>query len=360
MKVAIVGPFNEKLCGVKRYSVRLCKYLEKIGVKVTKVPSDKSFTFSFNLLRELEKIAPDIVHVQHEFGLYRRLLFVTGMGIAPFYALPKGSFKVVTTLHEVKTPNQLEKTYIGHPNPLNKVRFYRRLKCELMNRVSIEPVLKYSYVIIVHASNAKKGINEMGYENVILVPHGTDIMPPRKKQKEFDFLSLGQLSYDRRYDVVFDALKGLKVKYLIHTSKYVPKAAFKWLYHLKRIAPRNIEFLDKPLTEKELLDLISSTRAVIIPPSREEKSGSGVFHDALSLGKAVIAPNIGEYRDFKDHILLYSNMRELRGAVLQLLDEENLEYYSKASEALARRTSWDSIAKVHLEIYNRCLDGRKI
>jgi len=353
MKIGIVSSFGEKLCGLKFYAERLASALAKYKVEVKKIPTDnKSFLYGFYLKRMVKNMNIDILEIEHEFGLFRPFLWFSGIGIIPFYVPKKTPIKTVTTIHTFIDTHSLERSFQQNPFFLNKSRFYRRLKALIKMKVSFEPVLKGSDVVIVQIKKQKEMLRKYGLRNIVYMPHPTPPIQILDIEEEYDLLSFGFLTRDERFDEIFPIVKDLGLKYLVHVSKCYD---YEWLNYLKKIAPSNVEFIEGFIPN--IFELIAKAKAIIIPPCDHDRNPSGVFHDAISVGKPVIAPRIGEFADFKDYILTYGSINELKENLKILQKDELRMKYRQKSLELANRTSYDKIAKLRIMLYKQLCSG---
>lgn len=350
MKIGIVSSFGEKLCGLKFYAERLASALMKYGVEVKKIPTDnRSLLYGHYLKNIVKNMDVDVLEIEHEFGLFRAFFWFSGVGIIPFY-IPRTPVKTITTVHTFMDIHSLENLFQQSPFLLNKSKLYRKLKAFIKMKVSFEPVLKRSDVIIVHIKKQKEILGKYGLKNVIYMPHPTPSVQIPDIREEYDLLSFGFLTRDEQFDKIFPIVKELGLKYLIHVSKCND---YEWLNYLKKIAPSNVEFIEGFIPN--IFELIAKARAVIIPPCDHNRNPSGVFHDAISVGKPVIAPRIGEFADFKDYILTYSSLDELKENLKALQKDELRMRYRQKSLELASKTSYDRIAKLRIRLYKQLI-----
>ncbi|MCD6371585.1 MAG: glycosyltransferase [Candidatus Aenigmarchaeota archaeon] len=350
MKVLMVSSWDRKICGVKFYSQNLVKALEKLGVEIIKFPSETSWLYWSKLFKRVKKENPEIIHIQHAYDLFNPF------GLLPFYIIAKlKKWKVVTTLHNALDFSCFEKNYEKYSAiPLKKFRVYRKLRTFLFFFFTTFPILKFSKTVILHSRKSVSFFRKYGRADFI--PHGTELNfrkpPPRTK---FIFLSFGMITRKKRYDIIFKAIRKLKkVKYIVHISVCKDK---KWFFFLKRNSPSDVQFIERIISKKKLLDLISSSHVVVIPYEDYWRGGSGVFHDALSVGRPVIMTRTGEFEDWQNFFPTFTlDVKSVTNAILEI--RKNYEKYVKRARKLAINTSWNKVAKLTKNLYEKLLENK--
>src|ERR1700677_1753701 len=97
MKVAWISTW-ERVCGIADYSKELWpvvkKSLDERGDEVFLLSLDK-FDSEENIVNELKRIKPDVIHFQHEYGIF-------GGKNPPFYYFPNLIHRILVDLPKSK------------------------------------------------------------------------------------------------------------------------------------------------------------------------------------------------------------------------------------------------------------------
>ena len=340
------------------YGKCLISSLKFKGVKILKIQARKNKNFSRKVIMLLRSWKPDIVHIQFFEGSYRNIGPVIGVGILPVYKYCKiRKIPVVTTFHEVPHPARLELFFKRSPFFLNRIGIYRKFKI-CIRKLIYEWIIKNSSAVIVHTREHETLLKSWGYTNIHWIPHGTEIVNLRGKRSidRFTLVSFGAFRTDKRYDIVFEALKALKcrpITYIVHASTPEDEISRKWLKYIESIKPEDVVIIKGFLPKRRLLELITCADAVLFPYDKVGMGASSGFHHAIGLGKPVIAPNIGEFKDWGDYVLLYrcNDVEDLRRSIMKMMDEQIREHYAALSRELAELTRWDRVAEKHISLY---------
>ena len=404
--------------GVGRYTSNLVKSLKKIGVEVYVLCNEKGNGDFFGLdpsnqsnsqviLNIIEKLNPDIVHVQLEHGLYglkqkfRNISNNPITNIEHFYE--KCSIPIITTFHSVYPFRQwlkLSKLLYNQENYVNTnlINPFRKIK-EFMislstyyafnksNRIMMEKSIsnivfsKYlahliSDGIVMTKSNFKKN-------NLFVVYHGAEPtlpVPLEKKlaRKKFNLpvnKKIGLLFGFATHTKGWDLLNSLNIPYdwtivinqsknLYGTRNHPSVATIDNLDHKIKWDANNrdqkiINLNQGFLTDTDLSILLYSSDVIILPYT--VTSGSGVLFDALAHGLPFIATDLGFFKEFEKKGLGITVKRkpgEFERA-LKKLEADNSEYIQKVEE-FKPELMWNNIAHQHLEIYNKSILDRRI
>jgi hypothetical protein len=101
---------------------------------------------------------------------------------------------------------------------------------------------------------------------------------------------------------------------------------------------------------------LGASDLVLFPYYEEDRSASGSFHLSVGAKKPIIASRIPKFEELKnisDELLVlpYNGSGIARIATRLFRDEKFNEYILKRADAYRNKTSWHSVAKRHLEIY---------
>jgi glycosyltransferase involved in cell wall biosynthesis len=368
--------------GVGRYSKKLVDSLRSEGAQVF-VACNEDGKGDFNgispknqdnskvLLKIVNEIEPDVVHVQYEQGLYGIHLDPinptrTHTNIEFFY--DKCTVPIVTTFHSAYTFTQWMRLVV----PLND-RIFGRLGTFL--RMAYDywtHLLNYSSF---NSLNKRKiGLNKSGVvfskylANIIpgsnLIYHGAEpsISPPldRKEVRKLFLLpddkkialAIGFMTATKGWDVIEKMEIPKDWKIVINTSRnHYGRERLNDKFENEGVINLNRGFL----SETELSLLFYCADALILP--YKVASGSGVMHDGLAHGLPFISSKIEFFKEFSDMELGISvdrNPVEFSKALLKL--EVDYKRYKDAVVNFRKDLLWKEVAKKHILLYNSIID----
>ncbi len=329
-KVTLMSTFGIK-CGIATYTSYLLeninKYLEKENLNE---PVD---IFPMNDKKFIYKIKNDIIHLQHEYGIIPKGMFIEG--------------KVIITFHSVFT----------HPKVMLK---------QFENDLDV-------VCYIAHSKAAAKVLRENTNKQIYIIPHGSKVIDfnhePKsliRKELNFDKLGIndwdkcvfifGFQSADKNFTRILNACKNTNMKVIISGAKHeceYENASLK--------SGGNVILLNKFLDEKEV-DMYSSACDLLIFDyiSQKHYSVSGAMHRVVGAGTPVICSRINHFIDIveNEQCLKFYDQEELELKIKEAL-EKNEEYSKKALE-FANSTSWEVSAKMHLDIYRKYMNNENV
>ncbi|RLI30106.1 hypothetical protein DRO53_01310 [Candidatus Bathyarchaeota archaeon] len=375
MKIAYISTYPPTPCGVAEYTksiVEMLKgysnveitiladrltrqeaYVDDLGIRV--VPCFKPGEADYGqLLEALESYGPfDILHIQHEFGLFPPL----NKTVEAFGKAKKHCRKLVITLHT-----------IVHGALKRKSRHQRKL-CRLADGIVVHSVLQEFELW-------NQGVN---MAKVWRIPHGTPVSELSKMSKEealkrlglpelkdkFIFASVGFLRRDKGQDLLLEAFRKLKqVKpNVVLMLAGLPHSFSKSNYakDFNGNLGDGVVYLKKYLSREEVALAVRAADVVVFPYREApcKVSVSGAFRTALGGFKPVICTRVPRLVECS---LLAPEATVPPNHVSALAEKmaEAVEHYEEFAEAcrplmeLAAETTWDKIACKHLEMY-KCL-----
>lgn len=318
------------------------------GVHVIRVKSTMakycyglSFKFHKFLLKNLEKINPDIVHVHGSRTL---------LSPEVLYSLKGTKYPVIFTPHYERAGyNSLGGKYLFN--------FYKKVTKRMYNwPLKIIANTKYSKALV-------KEDLDVDSDKIIVIPNGVDKIKLNKKgnkyQKGISLLSIGVLQEKKGLQYLIPALAELKKIDLDATLTIVGEGDYK--DHLKGLAKR-LGVEDKIvwtsiLNENEVYQKYV-THDIFFLLSREESYGI-VVAEALGLGTPCIISNRTALKEFLKEPGCFGvdyppNPKELADLIIKIYENDvQVGPFSK------KIRTWDEIAKDYEKIYNDVL-GDKI
>jgi len=336
MKVAMVTSWKVK-CGIYTYSEKLSRALADLGVDVyiVRLPrfGQKTAEILENVVNRIPVKDVDLIHVQHEYGLYQNLE-------GGFYgSLSRLGKPVVTTMHAVGSWE--------------------------VDRV----VSQASKTVIVHNSFCRA---RFGYP-ALIIPHGAQPTecPPRDECRKvlgipLDAPVVGYCGFISNY-------KGLE--FLLEAMTKVPKTglvlAGGWhagpdTEYMARLRNQSVSLLPGRvwwpgwIPDEKLPQLYGALDLVIYPSRYSTESGALIT--ALSHGKAVLASRIGPFieKERKGALLTFRDRRDLPNKIKRLLKHPELrQQLEEGARSYAEETSWSRVAQAHVGLYRWILEGKK-
>lgn len=301
----------------------------------------KDLYYAYLLATYIKKKKYDLIHIIHSDKKFWFLL--------NFFL--KGE-KIIQTLHEVTShdgsnaPIQI-KTLNWLINKSIPIIFH--------SNTSMNRFLEYSHSVISHKLN-KNDITMIRF-GLFETYHCFSDQPgiPNKKE-EIKILYFGRIVPYKGIDILIDASKILQNKYPIHliiAGDGTPYFSFKNI--------KSYDFINKHLTNNEIVNLIESSDIVVLPYI--SASQSGVPMTVYLFNKPIIASNIGGLKevieDLKTGILVNDINAESFASSIEILlsntslrkeMEENIQIkYSKGE------FSWLNIARQTINFYQRQL-----
>jgi glycosyltransferase involved in cell wall biosynthesis len=412
--------------GVGRYAYNLVQELKRQGLEVY-VACDNRGKGDFAglspnnihnskiLLDLVDKIKPDIVHIQYEPGLYGLELHSLRPNsihttIDLFYN--KCKTPIVTTFHseydfrqwmripQIKinkkeslsislksTDDKKSKLPSSLKDRLDNINIYWKflINYEAFQNQNKEKLLRsitgivfsdYMKTII----GAKKSNKRFGSSKLKLLYHGAEpaasIKGISKKDARTRFPSLPQSKMDRialafGFMTVakgWDVIEKMKVpenwtivinSSVNHTTgeriKLDNLASVKGANENRRIINLSQDYL----SEEDLSTLFLASDTVLLP--YKITSGSGVMFDALGHGIPFIASDLPFFKEFASKGLGITAKRIPNAFTEALLElDNNYDKYKHAVKRFKENLKWATVARNHIELYNSIVSSTKV
>ena len=374
--------------GVGRFTYNLVKSLRLINLEV-RVVSDLHGTGDYHGISPFNKqnseilqsitqeYKPDIVHIQHEHGLYGfnlnpLLPFLTNTGLDKFY--DKCTVPIVTTFHTsmcFKQWMQLIDTKNGNSKDWMRLNLLYKYWKQLINYSSLHRINKqimsksaYGIVFSNHMKSLIPGTN--------IVYHGSTPWPTtidttqKEARKKLGLPQTGRLALaqgfftsTKGWDIIKNMRMPLNWKLVVNYSKnfYNTEGADLDLKNSK-INDQIINLGKQYLTEEELSLLFISSDATFLP--YKVSSGSGIMFDGLGHGKPFISSNLDFFKEFTQFGLGIVSSRtpySFQKAFVKL--EKNYKKFETNVKEFKQNLDWNTIARQHYLIYENILEKQK-
>lgn len=301
-----------KLQGIELviYTDKSSKNFEIKNCGLIKPVWSKSHMFIFEIVKELLKDKPDIIHIQQEFNMYGGVISVILFPLL-LVALKILNFKIIVTLHAAVYKSKIDADFIEtfNKNP----RLVKPFILGLMFYWTFIPVSFLSNAIIVHTNLLKDIITKDYFVNgkkVCVIPAAIPEKLIDNTKKENYFFYFGYMV--RRKGLGF-ALEGFRK--FIEKSKEknwklvlaggVIKGQEESLEEIKKIVRENnlesnVEFKGF-IEEEQVQDELYRKAYTVIIPAKVTLGSSGPLYHANSHGKCVIATKEGHFiEDIED------------------------------------------------------------
>ncbi len=305
------------------------------------------------VVKVVKKEKPDIVHIQHEYGLYETFKDCNKRVIKLIEELKK-EVPVIMTYHSV----------------------YKKL--EGCHKEFVSKSLKLLNAGIVHEDYQKENLpKNLGWSpsNVFVLPHGSreDVDFDREEVRDgFDYNNdlivgaagladkrKGFLTLVEQWPKVVKKVPNaklvleLKPHFDKNTRKYIDTVLEKVMG--SKVSD-NIEFIVKDYSVKEFYKRLVSFDILVLPYRSE--SQSGVLAHGLAAGTPAVATDIeglGEEIRNSNAGIAVKKRKNFHKSIVKLLKSKRLrEKYRKNAKYYVKNVSgWSIIAKKTLDIYNK-------
>ncbi len=362
MRIGIISTYPPIECGIATYSqflsealrqlrqdVYIVSHLGGVGQQVFPVFDYEDDDLAEKAFSTMMRFSPDVVHIQHEFGLYGKHF---GIQVVPLITLFRmNAIPVVTTLHTVyQEMNHAQNTILTN-------------------------ILNNSNTIIVHENYQKEyllNLNTNIKANLIqVIEHGArEVQPiPDAKQKiglpadKKVILMIGYFRPSKNFELIVDLFPEI--------AKRVPNAilviAGKVRGHeyrdyrtmlFNRIEQSPLKeriYVIRGQLEQNVFDTIISAADVVVLPYKIN-SQSGILAHSLSFGKPLVVSNSGSMQHIMKRaqcgLVSHSNKDYVQNISRLLTDEKLANQLSQnALNYVKTEISWHKVAEKHLKIY---------
>jgi len=218
--------------------------------------------------------------------------------------------------------------------------------------------------VVVHSEHGRERLTgELGIasDRVHVIPHGVfahlaDVpqQPPPFQTEQPVVLCFGLMRPYKGIDVLLDAWRGIE-----HAELWIAGMPRMDISHLRAIAPPNVRFVPRFITDSELPAYFQRAELVVLP--YREIDQSGVLFTALAFGKPLLLSDVGGFPEVAatgaarlvsagDPTALRETLQELLGDPAALA-----AMAARAREAAQGEYGWGTIAKRTLDLYGSLL-----
>jgi glycosyltransferase involved in cell wall biosynthesis len=216
-------------------------------------------------------------------------------------------------------------------------------------------------------------------EKIHVIPHGTELSDEDKEvsRKRLELplnakilLMFGFIKKHKNVHIVLEALAQIleKVKdvYFLIAGGLAPNASKRDRDYAEFVRKRidelklqgNVIYPKRFFPNEDVPYLLRASDIVLFPYYEEDRSASGSFHLAIGAGRPTIASRIPKFEELRnvcdDLLVLPFNSSGIVGIAIRLFgDHEFRQYVLNRIDAYRRLTSWEAVARQHLQLYRR-------
>lgn len=329
MRIVVISPWGSARCGLRTYTKYLVEELSK-HAEVWVVPhyryAQPDKHYARWLARRALDLEPDIIHVQHEYGVWNPLdpsVFIE------FLRLVKPHAKVVVTMHSTGFP--VEKAISGLAD-----------------------------AVIVH-NRYMYGLFQGDKGKAFIIPHGCRLIDASRNEarrrlgvdpSKYVIGVFGFIDYRKGHDIALEAFSKLRDAEMVfvggwHTDNVTPYMA-EVLRRARELGVKVTGYVDDYTWELWL-----SAVDVVLHPARQV-SESGVVSVALGAGKPVVVTDHPAF--LGKPVLRFKTIDELVGILEKLRDQGVREAHGARARRYAELFSWERIAWLHHHLYKYLLE----
>ena len=362
MRIGVISTYPPIECGIATYTKYLTDSLLRLegneiyivsqfggkGEGVYPAFHSDDADLADKVFKMMVKFTPDIVHIQHEFGLFGPS---QGVNCIPLvYRIKLAGVPVVMTLHSV---------YEG---------FSREKK------IVTEALMRACDAVIVHEEYQKETIlGEVGaFDNIRVIPHGArevEPVPDAKRRIGIDenmkaILLCGYFRPTKGMDRIVRIFPKIAEKVenavLVIAGKMRSTEYREYrdeFFHMVDTSPvRDRIFVLRGQFPQKIFDTIMSSGDVV-PMPYLEGSQSGVLAHCLAFGRpVVVSPNVRSLRKTVTEVkcgMVAGDDDEFASHITRILkdDEFGAELSNNAREYVRTVVSWRLIAKRTMDVY---------
>lgn len=298
----------------------------------------------------------DTVHIQHEYSIYK-----FDNRLPSLLERLKTKVKLVITIHCIRSAQFSERGPVDEKYA--------------------QKIAKLADAIIVHLESQKAILERLGISSkkINIIPHGSELsnkdrQRSRKRlglpQDGKIILSFGFVKPHKCLHIMLEALKEVVDNninaYLFVAGGLAPTAGKKEKEYLEFMKKKTRElhlqsrviFPNKFFPNEDVPYILGASDLVLFPYYEEDRSASGSFHLSIGAKKPIIASRIPKFEELKsisdELLILPYNSSGIAKIALRLFQDQEFEnYVLKQTEEYRDKTSWPSVAKMHLKLYKK-------
>jgi len=377
IKIAFLGSYVPRECGIATYTKDLINtmgsqirpnitsvYVVNNSVQKIKYPAvvkkqiyESDFIGYINTAKQVNRSDLDLIHIQHEFGLFGG---ESGEYLIEF--VKRLNKPLVITFHTVLSKPDLKKMLI------------------------VKRLADCAYAVTVMAEEARRRLIEIysiSPEKIVVIPHGVPDIPfgPNLLQKKALGLqnkivisTFGLISKNKGLEFAISSISSVVKKTknvaLLIIGKTHPNVfreeGDSYRNLLQKLVKQEklgkyIKFVNRYLTLDELIFYLQATDIYITPYLEPEQITSGTLSYALGAGKACVSTPYAYAQEVLDNnrgiLVDFRNSQALGRAILGLiLNERRRQRIAKNAFESSRKMLWSSVGETHMKLYEKILN----
>ena len=374
----MVTSWAPRWCGIATYAAELCAALEEAGVQLSLIAHTDAAVqgvravidqadpaWPEKLERAVDELEPDVIHIQHEFGL-----FATPSATGEYSFAPEDAFRLALSMFRWQVRRR--PVVVTYHSVFTHLTF--------AEAVYYDHLMSLAAANIVHEPPQKAHLPyNLGRvpDNVFVCPHGAGRHRPsaeerRRVRAEFGLQEqdvvvgmMGWFEPNKGFDRLIRLWPQLKKNYpeavLVLAGEARPGSPTgpgtreEYLSLVRRsTAADSIRVVLGAFSPSRYLEILSSFDLIVLPYVYATQSGN--LAHAYQVGLPVVVSALEGLKSSVEESqagLLARGDAELEEAVARLIADRALrQRLSRAALAYVARTiGWDRVARAHLRIY---------
>jgi polysaccharide biosynthesis protein PslF len=382
LRILLVSTFVPRHDGLATFTADLERSISSAGDALCRViaidPRDERVAYGARVIgrirqgsldsylsaaRQVKELRPDIVCLQHEFGLWGewRDTLVEDF-ILPFIDVVNSKTwgaPVVTTLHTIRpSPGELERTVLH----------------DVVERSAATVVMARTGALIL--------MDDYGAptDSLVRIPHGVPMVErlPRRHfkrrlglQNRTVICTVGMLDRRKGIEYVIEAMKTVvethpEAIYLIvgETHPEVRKlAGEEYRNELRELVRQleledNVSFVNSYLTDRELVDYLQATDIYVTPYLDRNQITSGTLSFAIGTGKAIVSTPYAHATEAlaegRGLLAEFRSAESIARCILLMLDAPPSRFEMERRTAeYGKEDAWPRVGQRYLELFRR-------
>lgn len=362
MRIGMVSTYPPIECGIATYTGYLVEALRRLdnevyvvsqfggeGEKVYPAFHAHDPDLAEKIFQMMAKFTPDVVHIQHEYGLFGK---PKGVNVIPLvYRFKLSGIPVVITFHTI----------------------YEDFTRE--NKIILEALLRAADAVIVHEEYQKEAIlKHIGsFDNIRVIPHGSreaELIPGAKEkiglnEEEKAILLCGYFrptkGLDRIVRIFPRIAEMVEGAVLVIAGKMRQQEYSEYrdeFFRLVNNSPvfERIKVLRGQFPQKTFDTILSA--ADVIPMPYLKGAQSGILAHCLAFGRPlVVSPQVRALREMVARAncgLIANDDDEFVEHIARILTDENFckELSRNAQDYVRKNLSWQVVARKTIDVYH--------
>ncbi len=336
------------------------KEMQLPGLRVMRSWTFNQWKTPLKLAFKLLALRPDVVVFNLQFASFGNQKIPAMLGLSTPMLLKKLGFKVITVLHNLPEAMELDQPYFAK-NKLDKFLI------QAGSNVATRLILQSDRLVVTLDKYKAILKDKYGANNVDVIGLGSYIKPAEKVHipEKNSYLTFGKFGTYKRLEFLLDAFAELSadhpdIELVIGGADHPSTPGYMASIEAKYGHLKNVRFIGW-IEDDDLPAVIRDCRALIL--SYESTAGSsGPLHLAASQGKAVVAPDFGDFKlvarqegvnlMFYNHKNAFDFKQKLEALItgqvdLQKVGTQNLQMARLHSSEKTARRYYNLIEEVH-------------